>query len=146
MNLDDLNKLRDDQRNIERLQSKLLIGYLKNQSEFWEFQGLAEQIAFDKNNEDLFLLSNQLLEWSEKAKESNKKLMFEMYIKCSRIATYCQHLESVSKHSITLYRQEQKESKRLLSEKKDLELKLRKLELEKNGEIEKLKKQLEFNS
>lgn len=144
MNLEEINKLRDEQRNIDRSQSKLLVEFLKQQDEFWEFQGLAEQVAFDKNQSDMLLVSNQIYEWSLKAKDENKKLFEDLYLKSIRISGYVFHLETVSKQSIRLYRDEIKQNKRLLSEKKGIELKFRQMELEKNAEIENLKKQLEF--
>lgn len=147
MDINDINKLKDDQRNIERSQSKLLVEYLKQQDKFWEFQGLSEQIAFDKNQNDMILLSTQISEWLEKSKnEEQKKILTEMFLKTIRISSYVFHLETVSKHSITLYRQELETSKRLLSEKRSIELKLNQTEKEKDEQIKALKKEIEFIS
>lgn len=145
MNLEEINKLKDDQRNIERSQSKLLVGYLKQQEEFWEFQGLSEQIAFDKNQNDMILLSSQISEWLEKSKnEEQKKLLTEMFLKTIRISSYVFHLETVSKHSISLYRQELQSNKRLLSEKRSLELNYNQFKKENDEQIKALKKEIEF--
>lgn len=145
MNLEEINKLKDDQRNVERSQSKLLIDYLKQQDEFWEFQGLSEQIAFDKNQNDMILLSSQISEWLEKSKnEEQKKLLTEMFLKTIRISSYVFHLETVSKHSISLYNQELKTNKRLLSEKRGVELKFNQFEKESNAKIKSLEKEIEF--
>tara|TARA_R100000541_G_scaffold58572_1_gene69982 strand:+ start:206 stop:661 length:456 start_codon:yes stop_codon:yes gene_type:complete len=147
MNLEDINNLKDNQRNIERSQSKLLVDYLKQQDEFWEFQGLSEQIAFDKNQNDMILLSSQISEWIEKSKnEDQKKLLTEMFLKSIRISGYVFHLETISKHSISLYRQELANNKRLLSEKRSVELKYNQFEKESNEQIKTLKKEIEFIS
>ena len=140
-----INDLKDNQRNIERSQAKLLIQYLQQQDEFWEFQGLSEQIAFDKNQSDMTLLANQLFEWFEKAKNAEQKKKLEsLYIKIISISGYVMHLETVSKQSVRLWREEKKNHDRILSEKKSLELKLLTLEKSKDEEIKKLKAELEF--
>ena len=140
-----INDLKDNQRNIERSQANLLIKYLQQQDEFWEFQGLSEQIAFDKNQSDMILLSNQLFEWFEKAKnDEQKKKLENLYIKIISISGYVMHLETVAKQSVRLWREEKKNHDRILSEKKSLELKLLTLEKTKDEEIKKLKAELEF--
>lgn len=145
MNEKYINDLRDNQRNIERSQAKLLVDYLKQQDEFWEFQGLSEQIAFDKNQSDMILLSEQLHEWYTKAKnDEQKKILENLYIKIISISGYVMHLETVSKQSIRLFRDEQKKADRYLSEKKTLEHRLILLEKEKDNEIKKLKDEIEF--
>jgi len=145
MNEKYINDLRDNQRNIERSQAKLLVDYLKQQDEFWEFQGLSEQIAFDKNQSDMILLSEQLHEWYSKAKnDEQKKILENLYIKIISISGYVMHLETVSKQSIRLFRDEQKKADRYLSEKKTLEHRLILLEKEKDNEIKKLKDEIEF--
>ena len=145
MNENYINDLRDNQRNIERSQAKLLVDYLKQQDEFWEFQGLSEQIAFDKNQSDMVLLSEQLHEWYTKAKNNEqKKILENLYIKIISISGYVMHLETVSKQSIRLFRDEQKKADRYLSEKKTLEHRLILLEKEKDNEIKKLKDEIEF--
>ena len=145
MNEKYINDLKDNQRNIERSQAKLLVDYLKQQDEFWEFQGLSEQIAFDKNQSDMVLLSEQLHEWYTKAKNNEqKKILENLYIKIISISGYVMHLETVSKQSIRLFRDEQKKADRYLSEKKTLEHRLILLEKEKDNEIKKLKEEIEF--
>lgn len=140
-----INDLRDNQRHIERSQSRLLIEYLKQKDNFWEFQGLSEQIAFDKNQEDLILLSEQLHDWYEKAKTNEqKKILENLYVKSISISSYIMHLEVVSKQSIRLFREEQIKSDRYLTEKKTLEHRLILLEKEKDNEIKKLKDEIEF--
>lgn len=140
-----LDKLKDEQRHVERSQSKLLVEYLRNQDRFWEFQGLQEQIAFDKNQNDMILISEQLFEWSKKAKNpEQKKLLDDLFMKMIRVSSYVFHLETVSKHSVTLYYQELDTSKRMLSEKRTLQLKMEVLEIEKNAEIKALKSEIEF--
>lgn len=145
MNEKYINDLKDNQRNIERSQAKLLVDYLKQQDEFWEFQGLSEQIAFDKNQSDMILLSEQLHEWYSKAKnDEQKKILENLYIKIISISGYVMHLETVSKQSIRLFRDEQRKSDRYLSEKKTLERRLILMEKEKDNEIKKLKDEIEF--
>lgn len=145
MNEKYINDLRDNQRNIERSQAQLLVDYLKQQDEFWEFQGLSEQIAFDKNQSDMILLSEQLHEWYSKAKnDEQKKILENLYIKIISISGYVMHLETVSKQSIRLFRDEQKKADRYLSEKKTLEHRLILMEKEKDNEIKKLKDEIEF--
>ena len=145
MNEKYINDLKDNQRNIERSQAKLLVDYLKQQDDFWEFQGLSEQIAFDKNQSDMILLSEQLHEWYSKAKnDEQKKILENLYIKIISISGYVMHLETVSKQSIRLFRDEQKKADRYLSEKKTLEHRLILLEKEKDNEIKKLKDEIEF--
>ena len=145
MNEKYINDLKDNQRNIERSQAKLLIDYLKQQDEFWEFQGLSEQIAFDKNQSDMILLSEQLHEWYSKAKnDEQKKILENLYIKIISISGYVMHLETVSKQSVRLFRDEQRKADRYLSEKKTLEHRLILMEKEKDNEIKKLKDEIEF--
>ena len=145
MTEDYINDLKDNQRNIERSQSRLLIEYLKQQDEFWEFQGLSEQIAFDKNQSDMVLLSEKLHEWYEKAKNAEqKKILEDLYIKIISISGYVMHLETVAKQSVRLYREEKRNYDRVLSEKKSLEFKLMTLEKSKDEEIRKLKEEIEF--
>lgn len=145
MNEKYINDLKDNQRNIERSQAKLLVDYLKQQDEFWEFQGLSEQIAFDKNQSDMVLLSEQLHEWYTKAKnDEQKKILENLYIKIISISGYVMHLETVSKQSIRLFRDEQRKADRYLSEKKTLERRLILMEKEKDNEIKKLKDEIEF--
>lgn len=131
---------RKKQRSFEVSQGKLLAQFLEKQSENWQFIEISEQIAFDKNNEDLILLGEKMLEFSEKAKEENKRMFIELYLKVIRISSYCMHLETVAKHAANLYRNESKKIALLESEKRLLSLE----KTQKENEIKSLKKEIEF--
>jgi len=142
----ELNENREKERLNEIRLCSLQIEMSKKKRERWEFSDLSEQMAFDKNLEDLLIISDSFFEWSKQAKGDKKNVLDNLFISTVRVGTYIQHLEVIVKKSICEYRDEVKRNVELVSEKRALELKLMQLENEKNNEIKSLKAENEFLS
>jgi len=142
----ELNDKREKERLNEIRLCSLQIEMSKKKRERWEFSDLSEQMAFDKNLEDLLIISDSFFEWGKNAKGDKKKVLDDLFIGTVRVGTYIQHLEVIVKKAICEYRDEVKRNTELSSQKRLLDLKLIQLEKEKNNEIKTLKAENEFLS
>lgn len=142
--MNDLQKFKEDKKLEEIKISNLYFEMLKKNRERWEFADISEQLAFDKNNEDIAILAGYLSEWHEKANGDKKKLLADLWLGVLRINVYCSHFETIVKKSVSDYRNIVKENTKLVSEKKTLQLKLEKMQLDYGKEIETLRKEIEF--
>lgn len=144
--MNELSEKKESHRLNEMRLSKMHLELLKKKRERWEFSDLSEQMAFDKNLEDLLIISDSFFEWGKQAKGDKKKVLDDLFIGTVRVGTYIQHLEVIVKKAICEYRDEIKRNTELSSEKRTLEIKLIQLEKEKNNEIKSLKAENEFLS
>jgi hypothetical protein len=141
-----LNEQREKEKRNEMGQARLFLDLIKKKRERWEFSDIAEQMAFDKNNEDILLVAESLGNWSSIAVGEKKKILDDLWLGVIRISCYCNHLETVTKKSISEYRHELKTSTRLVSEKRTLELELLKQKQEYEQQIKSLKAEISFLS
>lgn len=144
--MNELSEKKESHRLNEMRLSKMHLELLKKKRDRWEFSDLSEQMAFDKNLEDLLIISDSFFEWGKQAKGDKKKVLDDLFIGTVRVGTYIQHLEVIVKKAICEYRDEVKRNTELSSEKRTLEIKLMQLETEKNNEIKSLKAENEFLS
>jgi len=144
--MNELSEKKESIRLNEMRLSKMHLELLKKKRDRWEFSDLSEQMAFDKNLEDLLIISDSFFEWGKQAKGDKKKVLDDLFIGTVRVGTYIQHLEVIVKKAICEYRDEIKRNTELSSEKRTLEIKLMQLETEKNNEIKSLKAENEFLS
>jgi len=142
----DLHEKREFQKQIENKQSEILYNFIKKRNDSFEFADISQQMAYDKNSEDLLILNNSISEWIGKLKPNDQRFkQFNDLLFCVwRIMSYCQNLETVSKTSVSHYVMTEKRNSELSNENRILNLKLIELEKKKNEEIDKLKKEIEF--
>lgn len=140
--MNDFTNKKQEDRSFKISQANLLLKFIEQKRKDWSFADLSEQLAYDKNIEDILLISNSLFEWSEKAPPDKKSKLEDLFLGTLRINSYCTHLEVVVKKAVSELSNERKSSDRMSSEKRILQLEKKELE----NEIEKLKKQIEFSS
>lgn len=138
------SKEQEEQRKIERYQTKLILEQAKKVRERFDYADTAQWLAQDKNLEDLTIVSNAITEWilNPKITEAKKKELTELLQSVWRSMAYCQNLETVTKTAVSKYSFTEKQFSKYLSE-----IRLLKLEkTQKDKEIESLKKEIEFIS
>ena len=146
--MDDLIKEREKAKQIELLQTKNAISYIKQCRQRFDYADSAQWIAQDKNLEDLTIVSNAISEWvlNPKLGKEKKQELTELLQSIWRVMAYCQNLETVSKSAVQKYVVAENRNDELLAELTQLKLKYRNLEVSTNNTIESLGKEIEFLS
>ncbi len=144
----DLIRLKEEGKIAEKRESQLLLRYIKQQSDRFEFADISQQLAYEKNLEDTMILNDALTNWASNPKlpKEKQKELNDLLLGLWRIMSYCNNIETTIKFSVSKYVTTEKRNTELVSENKTLELKMQQLELLKNKEIEALKKEVEFLS
>lgn len=142
------SKEQEEQRKIERYQTKLILERAKKIKENFDYADYAQWIAQDKNLEDLTIVSNAISEWilNPKIAESKKKELTELLQSVWRVMSYCQNLETITKTAVSRYYHAEQQFDKYQSEIRMLKMEKEQLEQSKNKEIESLKKEIEFIS
>jgi hypothetical protein len=129
---------------IEKAQTMLMMNFIERERKAFEFADTSQFILKDKNDIDIMLLMNQIVEWNKKAKPEQQKLLTELFLAILRIQNYTQNLETLNQHTVAKYVTQQELSKSTLSshasEKLKLELRIKQLETE----LSNAKKEIEF--
>jgi len=146
--MDDLIKQREKVKEIELLQAKNTINYIKQCRQRFDYADSAQWIAQDKNLEDLTIVSNAISEWilNPKLSKEKKQELTELLQSTWRVMAYCQNLETVAKSAVQKYVITENRNDELVSELTQLKLKYRNLEVSTNNTIESLGKEIEFLS
>ncbi len=135
-----MNELKDkrlEQKNKEMSQVSLMSKYFKQQRERFDYADTAQWILDDKCDTDLIFIQEKVSEWISSAKtDAQKKVLNEMFLGILRINSYIDQMRTLNKHTVAKYVSTEKLLQAAHSEKKILEL-------DKNNEILKLKKDLE---
>lgn len=146
--MDDLIKDREKAKQLELLQSKNAINYVKQCRQRFDYADSAQWLAQDKNLEDLTVVSNAISEWvlNPKLGKEKKQELTELLQSTWRVMAYCQNLETTTKSAVQKYVITENRNSELLSELAELKLKYRNLEVSTNNTIESLGKEIEFLS
>ena len=146
--MSDLIKQREESKQLESLQAKNAINYIKQCRERFDYADSAQWLAQDKNFEDLTIVSNAISEWvlNPKLGKEKKQELTELLQSVWRVMDYCQNLETITKSAVQKYVITEKRNSELLSEQMQLQLKYRNLETTTQNIIESLKKEIEFLS
>jgi len=78
--MDQLNKKRAENSEIERNQIKLVSKFLEQQRKRFDYADTAQWLLQNKNETDLIHISEKLNEWSGKAKPENQKQFDDLII------------------------------------------------------------------
>ena len=117
------------QKNSEVLKDNALLKYqlelIKSKRESFEFADKSQQLLYEKNNEDLLLLSDQLTNWLSKVKKEDSRYndMEQLLFSVWRISNYIQTLETISKSAVSELVIEKKRADFLASENHLMKLK-----------------------
>lgn len=146
--MDDLIKEREKAKQLELLQAKNAINYIKQCRQRFDYADSAQWLAQDKNLEDLTVVSNAISEWvlNPKLGKEKKQELTELLQSTWRVMAYCQNLETVAKSAVQKYVITENRNDELLAELTQLKLKYRNLEVSTNNTIESLGKEIEFLS
>lgn len=142
------SKEQEEQRKIERYQTKLILEQAKKVRERFDYADTAQWLAQDKNLEDLTIVSNAISEWilNPKITETKKKELTELLMSVWRVLAYCQNVETICKTAVSRYSEAESKFDKYQSEIRILKMEKEQLEQSKNKEIESLKKEIEFIS
>jgi len=146
--MENLNKQREEADKIERFQVKAVLEMAKKVRERFDYADTAQWLAQDKNLEDLTMVSNSLSEWlmNPKISESKKKELTDLLMSIWRVMAYCQNIETICKTAVSKYSVNESKIGKLETEIRILKMEKEQLEINKNKEIDVLKKEIEFIS
>lgn len=131
---------KDDEIKMAKAHLKLI----RMQRDRWEFADLSEQLAFDKNMEDVMLIADAFSNWLQNAEGAKKVTLTNLWLAIIRISVHFSHLEVICKKSVLEYRNCLKEVDVLNSKVRMLELENKSLKLDFEGQIHSLKSEIEF--
>lgn len=136
--MDDLIKQREQNKVHEQRQVNSFMKMIYKQRESFQFADISQQIAHEKNEEDLVVLSDTLTKWNLKIKNDDprKKELESLLFSVWRVMAYSQSLETVSKTAVSYYMSVEKRNTQLASD-------IRLVELKSQQEIDKLKNEIE---
>ena len=142
--MDQLNKLREENKIVEQRQTSLWMNFVKEQRERFEFAEISHNLAYEKNLEDTMIINDSLTNWATNPKldKDKKKELNGLLLSLWRVMAYCSNLETIVKTAVSKYVTTEKHNSKLVSEKRMLELELQ----QKDKTIETLKKEIEFLS
>jgi hypothetical protein len=141
----DLQKEREKQNLVENKQNDLLVKFLKQNRDRFDYADTSQWIAQEQNETDLLLVCDSITNWCEKAKnETQKKELYLLLQSLWRTSSYCVNLETTCKSSVSKYITTEKRNDELVKEKRIIEIELIQTKEKLNAEIEKLKKEIEF--
>ena len=138
------------QKNSEVLKDNALLKYqlelIKSKRESFEFADKSQQLLYEKNNEDLLLLSDQLTNWLSKVKQEDSRYndMQQLLFSVWRISNYIQTLETISKSAVSELVVEKKRADFLASENHLMKLKSMNDNQNYEALIKSLRSELEF--
>ena len=138
------------QKNSEVLKDNALLKYqlelIKSKRESFEFADKSHQLLYEKNNEDLLLLSDQLTNWLSKVKTEDSRYndMQQLLFSVWRISNYIQTLETISKSAVSELVVEKKRADFLASENHLIKLKSMNDNQNYEALIKSLRSELEF--
>lgn len=144
--MDDLEKKRRENNQVEQSQIKLVSKFLEQQRKRFDYADTAHWILENKNETDLIFISEKVNEWHSMAKESNKAQFLEIILALFRIQSYCTTIQTIAKGSVAEYSNEVKRSQKLENEVYHLKLEISNLKAKYEAEIKSLNAQLEFSS
>jgi hypothetical protein len=135
--MNELKNKRLEQKDKEMSQLVLLRKFLEKERERFDYADTSQWILDDKCDTDLIFIQEKVSEWCSSAKtDAQKKVLNEMFLGVLRINAYIEQMRTLNKHTVAKYISTEKLLHAAHSEKKILEL-------DKNNEILKLKKDLE---
>jgi hypothetical protein len=131
---------------IEKAQVRLMMEYVEKERKSFEYADTSQFILQDKNEVDLILLMNQIVDWNGKAKPENKQVLTNMFLAILRVQNYVQTLETLNKHTVSKYVIEVENNKNSASYYASNKLQSEKEIRDLKKEIDVLKKEVEFLS
>ncbi len=140
-----MREKRSENALMEKAQTRLLMEFVERERKRFEFADTSLYILKDKNEIDIMLIIDQIVEWSKKAKNiEQKNLLTELFLAILRIQNYTQNLETLNQHAVAKYVSQMELSKNTLSSHASevLKYKLQITELQK--QLENAKKEIEF--
>lgn len=144
----DIQQQKEENNFIESQQKKLVMGFIKQQRERFDFADTMHWIALTKKEEDFLVLCDSFTKWilQLKANDKRKEELTELLQSVWRLQSYCVNIETIIQTSVSNYISIEKRNKDLVSEKKTLELKNLQKEKLYQQKIEELEKEIEFIS
>lgn len=140
-----LQSQRENEKLIENKQNDLLVKFLKQKRDRFDYADTSQWIAQEQNENDLLLISDSLTNWHSKAKnESQKKELYLLLQSIWRNSSYCVNLETICKSAVSKYINVENRNDQLVKEKRIIEIELIQTKDKLNAEIDKLKKEIEF--
>jgi hypothetical protein len=131
---------------IEKAQVRMMMEYVEKERKSFEYADTSQFILQDKNEVDLILLMNQIVDWNGKAKPENKQVLTNMFLAILRVQNYVQTLETLNKHTVSKYVIEVENNKNSASYYASNKLQSEKEIRDLKKEIDVLKKEVEFLS
>jgi hypothetical protein len=131
---------------IEKAQVGLMLQFWEKERQRFDYADTAQYILQEKNELDIMLIMDKLVEWTKVAKDENKKMFTDLFLAILRIQNYVSNLETLNKHSVAKYIGEVQISKNTASNAYSEKLKYEQEIYKLNKEIESLKKENEFLS
>jgi len=143
---EELENKRSQNALIEKAQIACMSRFLEKERERFDYADTSQYLLQDKNETDILLLMDKIVEWSKKAKEENKKMFTELFLAILRIQSYVSNLETLNKQSVAKYIGEVQVSKNTASIAFADKLKYESEILKLKNTIESLGKEIEFLS
>lgn len=123
MKKDELDNLRIFKKESELKDLEFYQKFIKTDRERFDYADSSQWLLETKNESDLSLITDSLIDWLQKSKnDPQKKTLNGLIIAIFRIQSYCTVMETISKQSVAKMISFQKSLESLQSEKKRLEL------------------------
>lgn len=140
-----MNDKRTENALIEKAQVGLMMKYIEQERKAFEYADTSIWILKDKNDIDIMLIMDQIVEWNKKAKNSNQqKLLTELFLAILRIQSYVENLETLNQHAVAKYVTQKELSKNTLSSHAAEVLKYKMEISELERKLENAKKEIDF--
>ena len=142
----ELENKRSSNALMEKAQLGLMKKFIEKQRENFEYADTSQFLLQNKNEDDIMLIMNQIVEWSKVAKEENKKVFNELFLAILRIQQYVETLQTLNKHSVAKYVREVEVSSNTASAAYGEKLKHEQEIQQLKKDLETAKKEIEFLS
>lgn len=141
-----LKDLRNEQGDLERAQTALMIKFLKQQRQNFDYADTMQHIAQQQNEDDLLILGDSLVKWITKLKPDDpRKKEFTLLLEgVWRIGSYCGNLQTICKSAVARYIQIDKDFHNASSKLRIANYDFEKERQEYEKTIENLRKEIQF--
>lgn len=148
MTIESLNKDRESSRLLEKQQEGLLIKFIKQKRERFDFADTLHWIALNKKEEDFLVLCDTFTKWHNGIDVGDKRRneLLELLQTVWRLQAYCVNIETVIQSSVAEYSSSEKRNLELVSENRKKELEFKLLENKYLNKIKQLEAEIEFTS
>lgn len=143
-----MEKERKENGLLERHQAKLYSDKIKSERKYFQYADISQSLLENQKSEDLHFLQEAFLKWITSIPEgdSRKDELTTLLKSLWRVESYCGGLETVAKSSTVAVYQAEEKVKKLVSEKRILELEIKQLNAKHKIEKSNLEKEIEFTS